>query len=180
VVSFAARQALDVFAPSNWPLTNPEVLAATIAHGGTNLGRGAMHLAEDWGRAVSGRRPLGTEAFQVGKAGAPRARALRPRLDHEVLHPRSFPAQFAGEIPCGARPLRLHDLLGEPRAGGPGPGHGGLPHPGHHGATGGHRGHRSQAPGPWGGLLPGRHAARSRRRGHGARGATRSGGGRSR
>jgi len=67
VVSFSARQALDVFSPSNFPLTNPEVLEATIASGGMNLVRGFQNLLEDWERAVLQLPPVGTEKFRVGK-----------------------------------------------------------------------------------------------------------------
>jgi polyhydroxyalkanoate synthase len=67
VVSFAARQALDVVSPANFPFTNPEVLRATMEQGGMNLVRGAMSFWEDWGRAVTGEKPVGTEAFEVGR-----------------------------------------------------------------------------------------------------------------
>jgi polyhydroxyalkanoate synthase len=66
-VAFAARQILDVFAPSNFLLTNPELQQRTFEQGGTNLVRGAQNLLEDWERAASGERPLGAENFQVGR-----------------------------------------------------------------------------------------------------------------
>jgi len=66
-VSFAARQWLDVFSPSNYLWSNPEILGATIEQGGRNLVRGAQHLLDDWGRAVLGRKPAGAEAFEVGR-----------------------------------------------------------------------------------------------------------------
>jgi polyhydroxyalkanoate synthase len=67
MTAFAARQVLDVFAPSNFPLSNPEVLRRTMAEGGQNFLRGAHNLIEDWERAVAGRKPVGTEAFTVGR-----------------------------------------------------------------------------------------------------------------
>jgi len=67
VVAFSARQALDIFSPSNFPLTNPEVLKATLATGGMNLVRGFQNLFEDWERAVLQRPPVGSEKFRVGK-----------------------------------------------------------------------------------------------------------------
>ncbi len=67
VVSFTARQLLDIVSPSNFIWTNPELLAATQASGGRNLVQGAMNLAEDWARTVLGQPPVGTEAFQVGR-----------------------------------------------------------------------------------------------------------------
>ena len=68
VVSFAGRQVLDILSPSNIPLTNPEVLNATLTQGGMNLVRGVRNVAEDWERAIQGKRPLGAEAFEVGKS----------------------------------------------------------------------------------------------------------------
>ena len=67
IVSFAGRQVLDVFSPSNIPVLNPEVLKATAEQGGLNLARGIKNFVEDWERAVQGQRPVGAEAFQVGK-----------------------------------------------------------------------------------------------------------------
>jgi poly[(R)-3-hydroxyalkanoate] polymerase subunit PhaC len=67
VVAFAARQALDVFSPSNCLATNPELLARTVKEGGQNLVRGAVNLVEDWERAVAARPPVGSEAIQVGR-----------------------------------------------------------------------------------------------------------------
>jgi polyhydroxyalkanoate synthase len=67
VVSFTARQALDMVSPANFPQTNPEVLDTTLKQGGLNLVRGASNLWENWYRAVSGLRPVGAEDFQVGK-----------------------------------------------------------------------------------------------------------------
>ncbi|MFC3227995.1 PHA/PHB synthase family protein [Marinibaculum pumilum] len=65
-VTFAARQLLDIFSPSNYFLTNPEVLARTRDQGGMNLLRGSQNMIEDWERAVAGRRPVGAEAYQPG------------------------------------------------------------------------------------------------------------------
>ncbi len=70
VVSFVSRQLLDLFAPANFPMTNPEILQATIEQGGTNLIRGAINLIEDWERAISRQKPVGTEAFKVGETVA--------------------------------------------------------------------------------------------------------------
>lgn len=70
VVSFLARQILDLMAPSNFVWTNPEVAQATIATGGQNLVRGFHNFIEDWERAVSGKAPVGAEAFTPGRAVA--------------------------------------------------------------------------------------------------------------
>ncbi|RMD62490.1 MAG: alpha/beta fold hydrolase [Alphaproteobacteria bacterium] len=67
VVSFCARQMLDLFSPSNFPLTNPEVLAVTMRKGGMNLVNGFQNFLEDWERTVLQKPPVGAENFQVGK-----------------------------------------------------------------------------------------------------------------
>jgi polyhydroxyalkanoate synthase subunit PhaC len=67
VVSFAARQLLDIVSPANFIATNPDVLNATLREGGQNLVRGAMNFLADWERAVGGRQPVGSDAFQPGK-----------------------------------------------------------------------------------------------------------------
>lgn len=67
VVEFAARQILDVFAPSNFLLTNPELQEHTLRHGGMNFVRGMHNFLEDWERFIGGKKPVGTENFQVGR-----------------------------------------------------------------------------------------------------------------
>lgn len=66
-VEFASRQILDLFAPSNFLLTNPELQQRTTRQGGMNLLRGAQNFIEDWERAISGKKPVGTDAFQLGR-----------------------------------------------------------------------------------------------------------------
>ena len=67
VVSFAARQMLDMFSPSNIPLANPEVIDKTIATCGANFIQGFQNWTEDVNRLMTGRSPVGTENFAVGK-----------------------------------------------------------------------------------------------------------------
>ena len=67
MVAFTSRQLLDMVAPSNFPLTNPEVLRHTMRSGGANLVRGWQNFMEDWERAVSGKKQVGTEKFVVGR-----------------------------------------------------------------------------------------------------------------
>ena len=66
-VSFLARQMLDRYAPSNFIWTNPEIAKATLEQGGANLKQGAQNLFEDWQRAVAGKKPVGAEAYEVGR-----------------------------------------------------------------------------------------------------------------
>ena len=67
MVEFASRQILDMFSPSNFLLTNPELIEQTARKGGANLVSGFQNFMEDWERAISGRKPVGTEQFQVGR-----------------------------------------------------------------------------------------------------------------
>jgi polyhydroxyalkanoate synthase len=66
VVEFAARQILDMMSPSNFLLTNPELLQQTLAQGGLNLVRGSQNLLEDLQRTLAGKKPVGAEQFRVG------------------------------------------------------------------------------------------------------------------
>jgi len=67
MVEFATRQILDMAAPSNFPLTNPEILLRTVGTGGLNLAQGFANFIEDWERSISGKGPIGTENFVVGR-----------------------------------------------------------------------------------------------------------------
>jgi polyhydroxyalkanoate synthase len=65
-LEFASRQLLDIFAPSNYLATNPEILEKTQVDGGMNLVRGYQNFLGDWERAVSGKKPVGAEKFVPG------------------------------------------------------------------------------------------------------------------
>jgi polyhydroxyalkanoate synthase subunit PhaC len=67
IVDFVTRQLLDIVSPSNFPLTNPEVLRQTFAEVGQNFLRGAQYFMEDWERALGGRKPVGADAFRPGR-----------------------------------------------------------------------------------------------------------------
>ncbi|SHK21479.1 polyhydroxyalkanoate synthase [Roseomonas rosea] len=67
VVSFAARQWLDVFSPSNSPFANPEILEKTFQTGGENLLHGLRNWFEDVGRLATGQPPVGAESFLPGR-----------------------------------------------------------------------------------------------------------------
>jgi polyhydroxyalkanoate synthase len=62
-----SRQLLDMVSPSNFVLTNPQVLRRTFDRGGTNFLSGWQNLMEDWERAVSGKKPVGADQFAVGR-----------------------------------------------------------------------------------------------------------------
>ena len=67
MVDFGARQILDVMSPSNFPATNPEILAKTADTGGMNLVHGFQNFLEDWQRTLLKEPPAGAEKFRVGK-----------------------------------------------------------------------------------------------------------------
>ncbi len=67
---FVARQILDTIAPSNFVLTNPQVLERTIATGGLNLSRGVSNFLEDISRNLAGGSPAESEQFKVGETVA--------------------------------------------------------------------------------------------------------------
>jgi polyhydroxyalkanoate synthase len=67
LVTFATRQWLDMFSPSNFLATNPEVLHTTFAEGGMNLVVGAQNFVNDWLQAATGAKPERGIPFKVGK-----------------------------------------------------------------------------------------------------------------
>jgi polyhydroxyalkanoate synthase len=82
MVKFGARQMLDMFSPSNFLATNPELMRRTLETGGRNFADGLQHLLEDWERSVSGKKPVGSEAYKVGRdvAVSPGKVVFRNRL----------------------------------------------------------------------------------------------------
>lgn len=66
-LDFITRQTLDVFAPTNFPLTNPDVLVRTQAEAGLNLVRGLWNFFEDLDRLRNREGPEGVENFKVGQ-----------------------------------------------------------------------------------------------------------------
>ena len=67
LVNFVARQILDFCAPSNFPVTNPEVIEATINESGMNFVNGINNWIEDVSRIINKEPPVGSEGFKVGK-----------------------------------------------------------------------------------------------------------------
>ncbi len=68
-VDFYTRQFADALAPSNFVMTNPEVLRATLDSGGENLVKGLENLLDDLERG-KGRLDIkmtDTEAFELGR-----------------------------------------------------------------------------------------------------------------
>jgi len=67
VVNFTVRQIHDLFSPSNFLWSNPEVLEKTYRTGGLNLVEGAFNFWGDVLRDFRGDPPAGAEKFVVGK-----------------------------------------------------------------------------------------------------------------
>jgi len=68
-LEFYTRQFVDALSPTNFPITNPEVLRATLESGGENLLNGLKNLLEDLERG-KGRLSIkmtDLDAFELGK-----------------------------------------------------------------------------------------------------------------
>jgi len=92
--AFVVRQWLDMFSPSNFLLTNPEILTATARQGGANLVRGGVLAVQDALRRVAGERPPGTRDYPVGErvAVTPGRVVLRNRLIELIQYDPATPA----------------------------------------------------------------------------------------
>lgn len=97
VVEFTTRQILDMFSPSNYLFTNPEILAKTFSSSGMNLVRGLRNFWQDWERVVLEKPPVGTEAFRVGKevAVTPGKVVYRNRLIELIQYSPNTPSVHA-------------------------------------------------------------------------------------
>ena len=82
VVDFSLRQLLDMFAPSNFAATNPEVIEKTFQSGGENLVFGWQNWLADLMQVLHPGRPPGNTEFVVGRTVATRPGkvVLRNRL----------------------------------------------------------------------------------------------------
>ncbi len=67
VTTFFTRQWLDMFSPSNYLLTNPEVLEETARSLGGNLVRGLFNRVEDATRLLGGQPAAATQQFRPGR-----------------------------------------------------------------------------------------------------------------
>ena len=70
IVEFSVRQMLDMMAPSNFAMTNPEVLEKAFQSGGENFVFGWQNWCGDLMRMLSGAKPAGSEQFVIGKTVA--------------------------------------------------------------------------------------------------------------
>ena len=100
MLAFAARQWLDMLAPSNFVSTNPVLRRRTFEEGGVNLLRGAAHALEDAWREAGDLPPAGAEAFEVGRdiAVTPGRVVLRNRLMELIQYAPTTPTVHAEPV----------------------------------------------------------------------------------
>ncbi|MCX7634826.1 MAG: poly-beta-hydroxybutyrate polymerase N-terminal domain-containing protein, partial [Syntrophales bacterium] len=67
MISFGARQFIDIFSPANCLFTNPILIRETMQRGGMNLVDGLKNMMEDWRRQRLNLKPVGAEEFKVGE-----------------------------------------------------------------------------------------------------------------
>lgn len=67
VVSYTARQMIDMVSPSNNPLINPDILQTTKEQNGQNFIKGFANFINDTARAKTGKQPAIMQEFKVGK-----------------------------------------------------------------------------------------------------------------
>lgn len=67
IADFTIRQCLDILAPTNFAVTNPEVLRKIMETGGGNFVYGLHNWFEDWQALLAGGRLRGDQQFVVGK-----------------------------------------------------------------------------------------------------------------
>lgn len=70
VAAFTMRQWLDIWSPSNFIASNPQVLQKTLATGGANLVNGFANWWRDARAVLDDGRPRGVEKYQPGQAVA--------------------------------------------------------------------------------------------------------------
>jgi polyhydroxyalkanoate synthase subunit PhaC len=66
MVEFMLRQLLDMYSPGNFPLLNPEIIAACEREHGENFARGWLNFCDDYRRQINHQPPAGAEKFIVG------------------------------------------------------------------------------------------------------------------
>ena len=97
VVEFTTRQLLDIFSPSNYLFSNPEILGKTWNEAGMNLLHGMQNFWADWERITLEKPPAGVEKFRVGKevAVTPGKVVYRNRLMELIQYAPATAAVYA-------------------------------------------------------------------------------------
>jgi len=99
-LNFVAGNALEVFSPANYLVTNPELLEATRAESGRNLIRGFTNWLEDVERTLGGKGPSGMAEYVVGRnvAATPGKVVMRNELVELIQYAPSTEKVFAEPI----------------------------------------------------------------------------------
>ena len=100
VMDYTTRQWMDIFSPSNFPLTNPEVIQATRQSNGENVVKGLRNWQEDMRRFLLAEPPDGAQNHVVGKnlALSPGKVVLRNGLIELIQYSPSTPRVHAEPI----------------------------------------------------------------------------------
>jgi polyhydroxyalkanoate synthase len=100
VLDYTTRQAMDWFSPSNFPLTNPEVMKIIQETNGENLAKGFRNWQEDVERTILGAPPAGAENYVVGKqlAVTPGKVVMRNELAELIQYSPATPRVHAEPI----------------------------------------------------------------------------------
>ena len=113
VVSFMARQWLDMLAPSNQPWSNPEVVERTLAQGGMNFWRGAALLREDLQQKGGGQAMPDSGGFVVGRtlACTPGAVVMRNPLAELIQYRPTTGTVHAEPVLLVSAPIMKYYIL---------------------------------------------------------------------
>ncbi|MBP6505425.1 MAG: alpha/beta fold hydrolase [Rhodoferax sp.] len=100
VATFITRQMLDMWSPSNFLLTNPQVLAETMRSGGQNLVQGAQNFARDALQTINDAPAEGRARFRPGHEVAltPGKVVLRNDLMELIQYTPQTPKVFAEPV----------------------------------------------------------------------------------
>jgi len=100
LAEFFARQWLDLLSPSNFPWSNPEVLARAFQSGGSNFVQGAANFWQDAARAQRALPPAGADAFLPGVSVAitPGQVVLRNELIELIQYRPSVPVAWVQPV----------------------------------------------------------------------------------
>ncbi|MEI7466361.1 MAG: alpha/beta fold hydrolase [Burkholderiales bacterium] len=98
--TFLARQILDMWSPSNFLWTNPEVLRASLKTGGSNLLQGAQNQWTDMMRLLNQKESTTSKAFEPGKdvAVTPGKVVFRNHLIELIQYGAQTPTVFAEPV----------------------------------------------------------------------------------
>jgi polyhydroxyalkanoate synthase len=99
-LEFVARNALEVASPSNYLVTNPELLDATRVEAGANLVRGFGNWLEDIERTFAGKQPNGIDKFVIGRdvAATPGKVVMRNELVELIQYSPATESVFAEPV----------------------------------------------------------------------------------